>query len=125
MAKGLGSTSLGGGFGLQSMSRGLTPKAKGLYPNKTSGLGEYGTITFPTVLENYNRTTDYKRWQLGQAYFFGTGRSWDDKALYSNTRFSTAEYLKTSSRCFLVNQVQRELGTWAPELVAALSCLNL
>jgi len=89
MAKGLGSTSLGGGFGLQSMSRGLTPKAKGLYPNKTSGLGEYGTITFPTVLENYNRTTDYKRWQLGQAYFYGLGRSWDDKALYSNTRFST------------------------------------
>jgi len=89
MGKGLGAASLGGGFGLNSITRGLTPRAKGLYPNKTSGAGEYGTILFPTVLENYNRTTDYKRWQLGQAYYYGTGRSWDDKALYSNTRFST------------------------------------
>ena len=85
MPKGLGSMS--NGFGLQPVTRGLAPRAKGLYPTKTTGAGEYGTITFPTVIENYNRTTDYKRWQLGQAYFFGTGRSWDDKALYSNTRF--------------------------------------
>ncbi len=86
---GLGASSLGSGFGLQPISRGLNSRAKGLYPNKTSGAGEYGTITFPTVLENYNRTTDYKRWQLGQAYYYGLGRSWDDVYLYSNTRFST------------------------------------
>ncbi len=86
---GLGAASLGSGFGMQSMSRGLKPRAKGLYPNKTSGAGEYGTALFPTVLEQYNQTTDYKRWQLGQAYFYGLGRSWDDKYLYSNTRFST------------------------------------
>ena len=87
MANGLGSLSKG--FGLQPITRGLAPRAKGLYPTKTTGAGQYGSIIFPTVLENYNRTTDYKRWQLGQAYFFGTGRSWDDKAFYSNTRFST------------------------------------
>ena len=63
MGKGLGAASLGGGFGLNSITRGLTPRAKGLYPNKTSGAGEYGTILFHTVLENYNRTTDYKHWQ--------------------------------------------------------------
>ena len=84
---GLGS--LDKGFGLQPITKGLKPRAKGLYPRKESGAGQYGTITFPTVLENYNRTTDYKRWQLGQAYYYGLGRSWDDKYLYSNTRFST------------------------------------
>ena len=89
MGKGLGAASLGGGFGLQPITRGLRSKAKGLYPTKTTGAGEYGTILFPTVLENYNRTTDYKRWQLGQAYYYGVGRSWDDVYLYSNTRFST------------------------------------
>ena len=77
MGKGLGS--LGKGFGLQPITKGIgLNKAKGLYPSKGKGLGLYGTAQFPTILESYNRQSDYKRWQLGQAYYFGTGRSWDD-----------------------------------------------
>ena len=40
MGKGLGAASLGGGFGLQPITRGLRSKAKGLYPTKTTGAGE-------------------------------------------------------------------------------------
>ena len=88
MGKGLGS--LGTGFGLQPLTKGIgVNKAKGLYPSKGKGLGLYGTAQFPTILESYNRTSDYKRWQLGQAYYFGTGRTWDDLSIYSNSRFTT------------------------------------
>jgi len=88
MAKGLGSLSQG--FGLKPVTKGLgLNKAKGLYPSKGQGLGLYGTAQFPTILEAYNRESDYKRWQLGQAYYFGTGRSWDDLSIYSNSRFTT------------------------------------
>lgn len=88
MGKGFGSP-MDRGFGLGSISRGEPKRAKGLYPRLGSGAGQYGTILFPTVLENYNRTTDYKRWRLGQAYYYGYGRSWDDVGIYSNARFST------------------------------------
>ena len=71
MPKGLGSLSQG--FGLKPITKGIgTNRAKGLYPTKGQGLGLYGTAQFPTILEAYNRESDYKRWQLGQAYYFGT-----------------------------------------------------
>ncbi len=89
MPKGLGNLGQKG-FGLKPMNRGIgISKAKGLYPTKGKGLGEYGSSQFPTILEAYNRESDYKRWQLGQEYYFGTGRSWDDLAFYSNSRFTT------------------------------------
>jgi len=95
MGKGLGNLSTG--FGLQPVTKGIgLNKAKGLYPSKGKGLGLYGTAQFPTILESYNRTSDYKRWQLGQAYYFGTGRTWDDLSIYSNSRFTTGAVDGTS-----------------------------
>jgi len=89
VGKGLGNLGQKG-FGLKPLSQGIgTSRAKGLYPSKNDGLGLYGTAIFPTVLESYNYLSDYKRWQLGQSYYFGTGRSWDDISIYSNSRFTT------------------------------------
>ncbi len=89
MPKGLGNLGTKS-FGLKPITEGIgLNKAKGLYPSKGKGLGVYGTAQFPTILESYNRQSDYTRWQLGQAYYFGTGRSWDDLSIYSNSRFTT------------------------------------
>ena len=43
--------------GLGSVKRGLSPKAAGLYPTK-AGLGEYGSVQVPSILEAYNRDWD-------------------------------------------------------------------
>jgi hypothetical protein len=59
-------------------------------------LGEYGSTAFPTVLEAYNRESDYKRWRLGQEYYFGTGRSWGDYQIHSLARFVTGAVDGTS-----------------------------
>jgi hypothetical protein len=48
------------------------------------------------VLESYNRNSDYKRWRLGQEYFFGTGRSWGDYQIHSLARFVTGAVDGTS-----------------------------
>ena len=63
MAKGLGSNP-GRNFGLPSMRKSIKPKAKGIYPDKESGAGEYGSTQFPTIVESYNRESDYKRWKM-------------------------------------------------------------
>lgn len=78
-----------GGLGLASINRSASVSAPGIYPRQGSGLGEYGSTAYPTVIESYNRTTDFKRWKLGQEYFFGTGRSWGDFQIYSLARFVT------------------------------------
>lgn len=85
-SKGFGSP-LDKNFGLPRMDRPLSPKAAGLYPSKGRGLGEYGSVKFPTVIEAYNRDSDYKRWKLGQEYFFGLGKSWGDYQIYALARF--------------------------------------
>ena len=77
------------GPGLAPVTRPLRRKAAGQYPSKGNGLGEYGSTAYPTVIESYNRSSDYKRWRLGQEYYFGTGRSWGDYQLYSLARFIT------------------------------------
>jgi len=76
-------------MGLSGPSRSLRQGAAGIYPTKGAGLGQYGSTAYPTVLESYNRNSDYKRWRLGQEYFFGTGRSWGDYQIYSLARFVT------------------------------------
>ena len=85
MAKGLGR--MDRGFGLGSVKRSLPPKAAGLYPTKGKGLGEYGTVKFPSILEAYNRDSDFKRWKLGMDYYFGSGRTWGDYQILSLARF--------------------------------------
>jgi len=88
MAKGLGSR-MDRGFGLSPVSRPMAARAAGVYPSKGSGLGEYGGVTFPSVLKAYNRESDYRRWKLGQEYYFGSGRSWADYQIHSLARFVT------------------------------------
>lgn len=81
---------------LASLARPLKSGAAGIYPRQGEGLGEYGSTAFPTVLEAYNRNSDYKRWRLGQEYFFGTGRSWGDYQIHSLARFVTGAVDGTS-----------------------------
>ena len=75
------------GFSLGSVKRSLEPKAAGLYPSKGKGLGEYGTVKFLSILEAYNRDSDFKRWKLGMDYYFGSGRTWGDYQILSLARF--------------------------------------
>lgn len=75
------------GFSLPPVDRPLQSKARGLYPSKGKGLGQYGSVAFPTVIESYNRASDYKRWKLGQEYYFGLGRSWGDYQIRAFARF--------------------------------------
>lgn len=88
MPKGLGSR-MDSGFGLSPVSRPMRQKASGVYPSKGKGLGDYGAVTFPSVIEAYNRESDYRRWKLGQEYYFGSGRTWADYQIYSLARFVT------------------------------------
>lgn len=87
---------LDSGLKINGVARQLKGKAAGIYPSKDSGLGEYGSAAYPTVLEAYNRNSDYKRWRLGQEYFYGTGRSWGDYQIYSLARFVTGAVDGTS-----------------------------
>jgi hypothetical protein len=84
------------GMGLSPVSRSARARAAGIYPSQGEGLGEYGSTAYPTILESYNRESDYKRWRLGQEYFFGTGRSWGDYQIYSLARFVTGAVDGTS-----------------------------
>lgn len=95
MAKAWG-PKLDGGFKLGSVQRSQRAKAPGIYPSKGEGLGEYGSTAYPTVVEQYNRVSDYRRWRLGQEYFFGTGRSWGDYQIHSLARFVTGAVDGTS-----------------------------
>ena len=63
MPKGLGSNP-GKRFGFAPMSKPMKEKAKGLYPDASTGAGEYGSVAFPTITEAYDRESDYKRWKL-------------------------------------------------------------
>ena len=42
---------------------------------------------FPTIIEQYNRESDYKRWKLGQEYYFGSGKTWGDRQINLLARF--------------------------------------
>lgn len=88
--------SLNRGMSLGSVKRPTKSRAAGIYPSKGEGLGQYGSTAYPTILESYNRESDYKRWRLGQEYFFGTGRSWGDYQIYSLARFVTGAVDGTS-----------------------------
>lgn len=95
MGKGWGPR-LDRGLSLGSVDRAARSKSAGIYPQKGEGLGEYGSTVYPTVIEAYNRTTDFKRWKLGQEYFFGTGKSWGDYQIHSLARFVTGAVDGTS-----------------------------
>ena len=69
------------------MRKSIKPKAKRHLSDKESGAGEYGSTQFPTIVESYNRESDYKRWKMGQEYYFGTGKSWGDRQINVLARF--------------------------------------
>jgi hypothetical protein len=66
------------GLGLKPVDRPLRAPKAGTYKNKERGAGEYGGANYPTVLEAYNRDSDYKRWRAGLDYWQGAGKSWGD-----------------------------------------------
>lgn len=58
------------------VDRPTKPKAPGSYGG-SGGAGGGGN--YPTVLEAYNRDSDYKRWRTGLDYWQGSGKSWGDR----------------------------------------------
>lgn len=76
-------------MGMTSISQAVKNSARGLYPRKGAGLGEYGSTAYPTVIESYNRTSDYSRWKAGQELFYGAGRSWAEQQIKTVARFTT------------------------------------
>lgn len=46
------------------------------------GQGQTGGTVYPTILEAYNRDSDYKRWRAGWDYWQGSGKSWADLERY-------------------------------------------
>lgn len=86
MGKGLGSRP-NRNFGLPSMRRPVRQQSKGIYPDASTGAGEYGSTQYPTIIESYNRESDFKRWKMGQEYYFGTGKSWGDRQINILARF--------------------------------------
>lgn len=85
MKRGVGSPT-SQGLGLSGVTRPVRTGSKGIYPTKGNGHGQFGGTAYPTVLEAYNRDSDYKRWKIGQEYFFGSGKSWADYEIHSLTR---------------------------------------
>lgn len=77
MASGVGPR-LNRGLGLDGVDRPQKPRKPGSYRTKDRGYGDPGGTTYPTVLEAYNRDSDYKRWRAGLDYWQGSGKSWAD-----------------------------------------------
>ncbi len=61
--------------GGDDVSRPMVPRAKGLYgePNRPGG------IRVPTLIESYERDSDYRRWEAGMRLWFGKGKAWLDQ----------------------------------------------
>ena len=58
--------------------RPMKPRSPG--SNRTSDRAPQGTggTIYPTVIEAYNRDSDYKRWRAGADYWQGSGQGWSD-----------------------------------------------
>lgn len=74
---------------LNDVTRPLKASAAGTYPDLQRGLGQYGSTAYPTVIESYNRSSDYKRWKMGMEYWFGNGKAWVDRELYCLARVNS------------------------------------
>lgn len=82
----------GDSFGVSRRGRGdrfdapVRPTAAGIYPDRASGAGEYGGTAYPTILEAYNRNSDYRRWKEGQELHYGIGLNWSAPQILSIAR---------------------------------------
>lgn len=103
MGRGLGSRPDAPGR-MEAISRPLPVRSPGIYPRKGSRAGEYGGTAYATVIESYDRNSDYKRWRLGQEYYFGSGRSWADYSIHSFSHFAVGA----------VDNVSREIVSLFP-----------
>lgn len=61
----------------------------GINPRKGSGWGERGGIRVPTLIEAYNRDSDYRRWKAGMELWFGNGKGWVDQQMGVLARLKT------------------------------------
>ena len=81
MARSKGLGSLAGktakSLGLDRVDRPNARRVKGIYP-RGEDAGVYGGRVYPTILEQYNRESDYTRWRAGQQYFHGIGQQFSD-----------------------------------------------
>jgi hypothetical protein len=69
------------GLGLASVERPLKTGKAGLYGGRGGRGASTGGANYPSVLEAYNRDSDYKRWLAGKRLFQGSGSSWSDVEL--------------------------------------------
>lgn len=90
--RGLGS--VGGkttkGLSLNPVSRSTEKKTKGIYPSGDDA-GRFGSTRYGTVLENYNRESDYARWRHGQQYYIGVGSSFAERTIAVRSHFLLGE----------------------------------
>ena len=77
MARGVGPR-LGRGLRFDPIDRPQRPRAPGTYRAGWQRGDGSGGANYPTVLEAYNRDSDYKRWRAGLDYWQGSGKSWAD-----------------------------------------------
>lgn len=86
--RGLGS--VGGkttkGLSLNPVNRSFEKKTKGIYPSGDDA-GRFGSTRYETVLENYNRESDYARWRHGQQYYIGVGSSFAERTIGVRAHF--------------------------------------
>ena len=96
-SKGLGSLSgkTTKGLSLDRVDRPNAKRVKGLHPSGDDA-GRFGGTRYPTVLEQYNRDSDYSRWRHGQQLFHGVGQSYADLAIGLAARFMLGENIHTS-----------------------------
>jgi hypothetical protein len=66
------------GLGLASVEKPQRSSKAGLYGSRGGRGGSTGGANYPSVLEAYNRDSDYKRWRAGLDYWQGSGKSWGD-----------------------------------------------
>ena len=94
MARSKGLGSLAGktskSLGLDRIDRPNAKRVKGIYPTGDDA-GVYGGRAYPTILEQYNRDSDYSRWRSGQQYFQGIGQQFADLEYGAIARIYTAE----------------------------------
>lgn len=66
---------------LGDVSKPQRPNKAGSYrtAERGGGPGQAGGTVYPTILEAYNRDSDYKRWRAGWDYWQGSGKSWADR----------------------------------------------
>ena len=97
MAKGLGSVSgkTCKGLSLDRVDKPNAKRVKGLNPSGAEA-NQFGGTRYPTVIEQYNRDSDYSRWRHGQQYAQGIGQSYADHSVGLKARFMIGERQHTA-----------------------------